>query len=207
LCYSDLCNTSGKIRLYKPFLKLKDIKQLQAMYPNFPPKDGSPPIVLEPWGKNLFVYHAKRNVDFKGDDRAPPSNWPNWLVEKRRLGMLLPGEDPNELIDGGDRIGGSAVTQLCITDFRKRIQTHLTKDDFHAIKDRLEELKKAMNAAEIAAQRLNEMESVDRTASRQQVETEGDRFRIYRKGRWMKPRHHAGGRGAMTGRLRLPRKK
>lgn len=201
------------MRLYTPFLKLKDVKRFQAKYPNWPPKSASPSIAIEPWGKNLFWFNASKTAEFTDHPDAPPWDFvkPEWLRDELRLGLLKPGENPNAFIPSTygylDEDGASSgeETWLVITDYRKRPLAWLSLDEFAAMAEKMEIFEKGFDEIGKMADSINEAVSSEDTAKRQLVEV-GDKFRTYRRGRWMKPRHDYGGRGARTGRLRLKRR-
>ena len=209
------------MRLYTPFIKLKDLKQFQAKYSNWPPRSASPSIAIEPWGKNLFWLNASKTAEFRDHPDAPPWDFvkPQWIRDELRLGLLRPGENPNAFIpstygyldksfEGNDvDIYGTSEeneTWLVITDYRKRPLTWLSLADIQAIAEKMEEFEKGFEEISKFADTVNEAVRSDDMMKRQLVEV-GDKFRTYRRGRWMKPRHDYGGRGARTGRLRLKR--
>jgi len=207
------------MRLYKPFLKLADLRRFQAKYPNWPPPDASPPIVLEPYGKNIFVYNSRRDVELRGDPRAVPwdDTRPDWVIEENKLSLLRKGEDPNDYILPHNKKHldlteadcnmreNQLETVVCITDFRKRPITWLTADDFRFIKANLPKILKMMEDFEPVVEAMNKKADADDGEKRQSVEVGLDKTRTYRRGRWIKPRHDKGGRGARSGRVRQKR--
>ena len=206
------------MRLYKPFIKLRDIKRFQVQYPHWPPKDASPSFAMEPWGKNWFVFNGRVNVELKGDTRAPPwvDTRPEWLIEENKLSLLKDGEDPNDFLlpfnkadlspEELNQPSNQTETVLAVTDFRKRPLTFLSPEDFRMIKANLSNIRKWMDEYEIKCKMINEAIAADDSVKRQAVELDLNKTRIYRRGRWMKPRHDKGGRGARSGRIRLKRK-
>lgn len=207
------------MRLYKPFLRIKDIQRFQAKFRFWPPPDASPPIAIEPWGKNLFVYNARKNVELRGDPRAP--TWehtrPDWLIEQQKLGLLLPGEDPNDFIfstnqrdlpeEEFNNSEHHQETVLAVTDFRKRPLTFLSQEEFLALIDNMPLIMKMMEDVEKDCKALNqEKEKENEIVRVQHVEHNVDTARVHRRGRWMKPRHDKGGRGARSGRIRMKRR-
>jgi hypothetical protein len=202
------------MRLYTPFLKLKDVKRFQAKYANWPPKSASPAIAIEPWGKNFFWLNASKTAEFTDHPDAPPwdSMRPPWLRDEVRLGLLLPSENPNAFIpsthgymDDPPVSLAQNIPYLVITDFRKRPLAWLTLEDVEALAGRLYAFGASFDEFDKLANDINLSVASDDAAKRQLVEA-GDKFRTYRRGRWMKPRHDYGCRGARSGRLRLKRR-
>jgi len=110
----------------KPFLSAEFIRRWKARWPNWPPKDGSPPLAIEPWGKQFFVYRKERierNAPTVEDIR--PQWWRDEMNQRHHEGEGV---------------------RLCITDFRQRPLTYLTKEEWEAFRAKipffLEELRK-----------------------------------------------------------------
>jgi hypothetical protein len=74
---SPLCRISARFfaseawKAWQPFASTDKIKMWKAKYMSWPPPDATPPLVIEPWGKQFFVYHGRENVEATGDPRAP----------------------------------------------------------------------------------------------------------------------------------------
>ena len=201
------------MRLYTPFIKTKDLKRFQAKYSNWPPRSASPSLAIEPWGKNFFWLNAPVNSEFTDHPDAPPWDFvrPAWLQDQVRLGLLLPSENPNALIPsthGYTDAPDAALhteTFLVVTDFRKRPLAWLTLDDVRKLASEMDNISASLEKFGEMAKAVNEAVDADDTEKRQQLEI-GNKFRTYRRGRWMKPRHDYGCRGARSGRLRLKRR-
>eukprot|EP00405_Crypthecodinium_cohnii_P020863 CAMPEP_0206466084 /NCGR_PEP_ID=MMETSP0324_2-20121206/28239_1 /ASSEMBLY_ACC=CAM_ASM_000836 /TAXON_ID=2866 /ORGANISM="Crypthecodinium cohnii, Strain Seligo" /LENGTH=247 /DNA_ID=CAMNT_0053939115 /DNA_START=24 /DNA_END=764 /DNA_ORIENTATION=+ len=136
------------------------ISRWQAQFPFWPPRDASPVTPIEPWGKQFFVYNAPKNVQMKGDPRAPTLDdvRPSWVRDQNAASMLLPEEDMSALPDAPEgktlmarRLEAEEVDQqigeetvLCATDFRQRPMMYMTKEEWHEFLKMLPELKAQM---------------------------------------------------------------
>lgn len=87
----------------RPFMSTEKIKWWKARFPHWPPKDATPPLAIEPFGKQFFVYHARKHVQAFGDPRAPCSAdlRPEWVQDDRQREMGLFG--------GSEASSGSVV--------------------------------------------------------------------------------------------------
>ena len=207
------------MRLYKPFLKLADLRKFQAKFPNWPPPGASPPIVLEPYGKNIFVYNSRPDVELRGDPRAVPwdDTKPEWMIEENKLSLLSESQDPNDYLlatnmkhldlteEDCNKVENQVETVVCITDYRKRPLTWLLAEDFKQLHDNMPQLLQWFDEFDKVTEEYNRTADADDAEKRQDVELGLDKTRTYRRGRWMKPRHDKGGRGARSGIIRQKR--
>jgi hypothetical protein len=127
----------------RPFLNQVDIKRFKAKHRFWPPLDSSPVVAIEPWGKQFFVYNGMKNVEVRGDPRAP--DWgntrPRWWREDIALSLLKKGEDPNQVLECetipeevANEVENMVHTNLCVTDFRRRPLMYLSIDELQRIR-------------------------------------------------------------------------
>jgi hypothetical protein len=197
----------------RPFLKKIEIDRFRAKYMHWPPKDASPVIAIEPWGKQFFVFNGVKNVEIVGDSRAP--DWgntkPTWWREEVALSLLKPGEDPNEVgIGSGENkdpaelesVENMTNTHLCVTDFRKRPLLYFSKEELTELKHQLPYLKEHM---EKFKRRLPQKDEAAELETRN-IQTEDHKYMHIRRGRIMNPPQRSG-RGVMSAPSRMPKKR
>jgi hypothetical protein len=194
----------------KPFLNKLDIQRFKAKFRFWPPPDASPVIAIEPWGKQFFVYNGIKNVEIRGDSRAP--DWgttrPKWWREDIALSLLKPGEDPNQVLSGEsipeeglNYFQNQTQTHLCVTDFRKRPLMYLTRDELRVIRENLKNVEQEM---EKLGTKLVKNEAVELEKLNSMLED--DKYMHIRRGRIMNPPSRTG-RGVMSTPNRPPKTK
>lgn len=192
----------------RPFLRSVDIQRLRAKHRFWPPPDASPVIAIEPWGKQLFVYNGLKNLEVRGDARAP--DWgatrPQWWREDVALSLLRPGESPAEVLSGEsvdeeslNELENQTHTHLCVTDFRRRPLMYLTRPELATLRSNLEFFKAELDkfGAQVRAREAAEIESLN-------IQTEDDKYMHIRRGRMMNPPSRKG-RGVMSAPNRPPK--
>ena len=183
----------------RPFLLDSQIKQYQARFPFWPPRDASPVIPIEPWGKQFFVYNGIRNVEVRGDARAPDwgSARPRWWQEDIALSLQLPGEDPNEIFSSPkteelEEASSQTSTHLCVTDFRKRPLIYLSIDELKTVRDNLKSIQLEMDkfATKVGENTAGNLEKLN-------YQLDDNKYMHIRRGRVMNPPSRSG-RGVMA---------
>lgn len=194
----------------KPFLRKIDIQRFKARFRFWPPPDASPVIPIEPWGKQLFVYNGLKDLEVKGDSRAP--SWgttrPEWWRQDIALSLLGPGENPNDVLSGErfseeslNRLENQTHTHLAVADFRGRPLMFLSQSELRAVRDNLEYIKEQLD-------KYKEVIRKDEAAEVERLESvlEDDKYMHIRRGRMMNPPSRTG-RGVMRSPNRPPRRK
>ena len=194
----------------KPFLRKVDIQRFKARFKFWPPPDASPVVAIEPWGKQLFVFNGIKNVEIKGDSRAP--SWgttrPEWWREKIALSLLKESEDPRKVLSG-ERMPEESLnsfenqthTHLAICDFRARPLMYLSQDELRKLRENLDVIKSELTKFKKCLPR-NEAEEVEKLNSL----LDDDKYMHIRRGRMMNPPSRTG-RGVMRSPSRPPKKK
>ncbi|CAD7953449.1 unnamed protein product [Amoebophrya sp. A25] len=84
---------SRALKAWRPWLSLERAQWWHAMFPHWPPKDATPLMAIEPFGKQLFVHRVRSSKETQGlgDPRAPCQLdlRPDWVQEDhiRELGV------------------------------------------------------------------------------------------------------------------------
>ena len=133
-------------RVDKPFMRKAEMLRWQARFPRWIPKDASPSIPIEPFGKNLFIYNARPDVELHGDPRAP--TWEDtradWLLTEQRLSLGGPRAPAPLRQEEADDKAYQLETKLCVTDFRKRVLFYLSPHELEELAAQLGEIQVAM---------------------------------------------------------------
>ena len=194
----------------RPFLRSVDIQRFRAKHRFWPPPDSSPVIAIEPWGKQFFVYNGVRNVEIKGDARAP--DWgatrPQWWREDVAMSLLRDGESPAEVLSG-ESVAEESLnepenqthTHVCVTDFRRRPLMYLSPAELETLRTNLASFKAelARFSAQVRANEAAEIEKLN-------VQLDDDRYMHIRRGRIMNPPSRTG-RGVMSSPNRPPKRR
>ena len=187
-----------------------DIKRFHAKFRFWPPPDASPVVAIEPWGKQFFVYNGLKDVELKGDSRAPDwgSTRPRWWREDIALSLLKPGEDPNQILTGEsipeevlNEPRSQMHTHLCITDFRRRPLMYLSRAELACLRSNLESMKSEMAKfkAKVAEDEAKQLDRLNNSL-------DDNKYLHIRRGRIMNPPQRSG-RGVMSAPNRPPRSK
>ncbi|CAD7940454.1 unnamed protein product [Amoebophrya sp. A120] len=76
---------SRALKAWRPALSVERQQWWNAMWPHWPPKDATPLMAIEPFGKNLFVHNARSaDVNALPDPRAPCQldHRPDWVQDQ-----------------------------------------------------------------------------------------------------------------------------
>jgi hypothetical protein len=186
----------------RPFLNSIDIKRFKAKHRFWPPPDSSPVIAIEPWGKQFFVYNGIKNVEIRGDPRAP--DWgntrPRWWREDIALSLLKDGEDPNQVLEGeampeemANKSDNMRYTTLCVTDFRKRPLMYLSREELGVIRENLQNIKAELQNFKAKLEGTSEAREMEKL----NMQLEDNKYMHIRRGRIMNPPQRSG-RGVMS---------
>lgn len=155
-------------KAWRPHLTLERVKWWKAknFMSNWPPRDGTPIMPIEPYGKGFFVYNARKNVQGLGDPRAPCNEEtakPYWVkddyIKEMKLFDKKMGVPKVDQANFEKEYRGDGMSQeeaeynfekrdlapmLCVVDYRSRVLGYLSKTEWIAFVKAIPKLKAQM---------------------------------------------------------------